>query len=148
MHLKCKFILFLIPERPHFRDNVTEIILDKHDCRTKSSTNSLFAFIWQFIRIVTGIIKKIFKYLPYSFCLSYSVFHLLVYAHFWRNFRPETGVLYGSYLFLRISIYMKMQHKPTKRCAQFVWHCFVFHTSARCIRKYVNTSKWFFKIIF
>lgn len=57
-YLKRQLILFLISKRPHFRNNITEIIFNKHDCRTKSSTNSLFILVRQFIRVITEIAKK------------------------------------------------------------------------------------------
>lgn len=53
-YLVCQFVLFLVSKRAHSRNNITQIILDENDSRTKFRSHSFFILI-RFARIVTII---------------------------------------------------------------------------------------------
>jgi len=55
-HLKSKFVLILIGETPHFSDDIAEIVLHKHYCRTEFSSHSFLVMIWSFIAVIA--VKK------------------------------------------------------------------------------------------
>jgi hypothetical protein len=52
-HLKSKFVLILIGETPHFRDDVAQIVLHKHYCRTEFCSHGFLVMIWSFIAVIT-----------------------------------------------------------------------------------------------